>query len=129
SDGKRLASTSIDTQLIIYTPENISDVVQVKGAHQLNRVTCSKWLDNQTLLTGGNDCCLKNGILQQMGHNNRFPDDETESALFGPFSWILGFQSNSRAQRLAKLGWKPHRPNMLHSIEEQVDAALLDAKN
>ncbi|CAF4151126.1 unnamed protein product, partial [Adineta steineri] len=33
------------------------------------------------------------------------------------------------AERLAKLGWKPHRPNMIDCIEEQVDAILNDTKN
>ncbi|CAF1114952.1 unnamed protein product [Didymodactylos carnosus] len=58
-DGKKLASTGIDTHLMLYLPENVSKVTQVKGAHQLNPVTCSAWLTNDTLFTGGNDCCLK----------------------------------------------------------------------
>ncbi|CAF1650290.1 unnamed protein product, partial [Didymodactylos carnosus] len=70
----------------------------------------------------------KRGVLKSPQVTS-FPDDEIEGALFGPFSWVLGCQSNSKAQRLAKLGWKPHRPNMLDSIEEQVDALLIDAKN
>jgi len=70
----------------------------------------------------------KKGVLKSPKVTS-FPDDEIESALFGPFSWVLGCQSNSKAERLAKLGWKPHRPNMLDSIEEQVDALLNDEKN
>lgn len=58
-DGKKLASVSVDTHLMIYQPENISKVIQVKGAHPLNPVTSLAWLDNQTLLTGANDCCLR----------------------------------------------------------------------
>lgn len=30
-DGKKLASVSVDTHLMIYQPENISKVIQVKG--------------------------------------------------------------------------------------------------
>jgi len=73
-DGTKLASVAIDTHLMIYQPENITKVTQVKGkinhfefqfiyffqgAHPLNPVTCLAWLDNDTLLTGGNDCCLR----------------------------------------------------------------------
>ncbi|CAF3475568.1 unnamed protein product [Rotaria socialis] len=58
-DGKKLASVAIDTHLMIHQTENISKVTQVKGAHPLNPVTCLAWLDNDTLLTGGNDCCLR----------------------------------------------------------------------
>jgi WD40 repeat protein len=74
-DGKKLASVAIDTHLMIYQPDNITKVTQVKGkinifisfklalcvigAHPLNPVTCLAWLDNDTLLTGGNDCCLR----------------------------------------------------------------------
>ncbi|CAF0829835.1 unnamed protein product [Rotaria sp. Silwood1] len=58
-DGKKLASVAIDTHLMIYQTENITKVTQVKGAHPLNPVTCLTWLDNDTLLTGGNDCCLR----------------------------------------------------------------------
>jgi nucleoside-diphosphate-sugar epimerase len=46
-----------------------------------------------------------------------FPDDEVESSLFGIYSWfIAGSQSNSKAERIRKLGWKPHRPSVLDSV-------------
>jgi nucleoside-diphosphate-sugar epimerase len=58
-----------------------------------------------------------------------FPDNEVEDAFFGPVSWLaLGSQANSKAERLRKLGWKPHRSGVLESIEEQVDACINDAK-
>lgn len=54
-----------------------------------------------------------------------FPDDEVESSLWGEFSWyILGSQSNAKGERLKKLGWKPHRPTIFESVEEQVDALM-----
>lgn len=31
SDGKKLASVAVDTHLMIYQPENITKVIQVKG--------------------------------------------------------------------------------------------------
>ena len=58
-----------------------------------------------------------------------FPENEVESALLGPLSWlILGSQSNSKGSRLRELGWKPQRSNVLDSIEEQVDALVNDVK-
>ena len=32
-DGKKLASVAVDTHLMIYQPENITKVIQVKGRH------------------------------------------------------------------------------------------------
>jgi nucleoside-diphosphate-sugar epimerase len=58
-----------------------------------------------------------------------FPEDEVENALGGPFGWlIVGSHSNSKAERIRKLGWKPHQPSLLDSIEEQVDALVNEAK-
>ena len=58
-----------------------------------------------------------------------FPDDEVEGTFFGPVSWIaLGSQANSKAERLRKLGWKPHRPSIFDSIEEQIDVLTNYAK-
>jgi len=56
-----------------------------------------------------------------------FPD-EVANTLIGPLSWVLGSQSNSKAERLRKLGWKPHQPSLLDSIEEQADVLINDAK-
>ncbi len=35
--------------------------------------------------------------------------------------YVIGSQSNSNAERIRKLGWKPHQPNLFDSVEEQVD--------
>ncbi|CAF1198185.1 unnamed protein product [Rotaria sp. Silwood1] len=79
--------------------EKIGEVLHKKGAIKLSKVTT-------------------------------FPDDEVEDALWGPASWgALGSQSNSKAERLRKLGWKPHRPNLFDSVEEQADALINDVKN
>jgi len=59
-----------------------------------------------------------------------FPDDEVESNLWGKRSWfIVGSQSNSKAERVRKLGWKPHRPSLFDSVEEQVDALINNPKD
>lgn len=58
-----------------------------------------------------------------------FPDNEVEDALIGKISWpIVGSQSNSKAERLRKLGWKPHRPSVFDSVEEQMDALISETK-
>jgi nucleoside-diphosphate-sugar epimerase len=75
------------------------------------------------------DVLHKKGLINSTKITS-FPDEEVENALFGIFSWgALGSQSNSKAERLRKLGWNPHRPNVLDSIEEQVDALINDTKN
>jgi nucleoside-diphosphate-sugar epimerase len=59
-----------------------------------------------------------------------FPDDEVESALIGPLSWLaVGSQSNCKAGRVRQLGWNPHRPSLFDSVEEQVDALINETKN
>ncbi|CAF3814976.1 unnamed protein product [Adineta steineri] len=51
-----------------------------------------------------------------------FPEDEVESSLWGKDSWyVVGSESNSKAERVRKLGWKPHQPSLLDSVEEQAD--------
>jgi nucleoside-diphosphate-sugar epimerase len=58
-----------------------------------------------------------------------FPDDEVESALVGPLSWlVVGSQSNCKAGRVRQLGWNPHRPSLFDSVEEQVDALINETK-
>lgn len=72
---------------------------------------------------------FKKGIAQSAKVTS-FPDDEVESSLWGKFSWyVVGSQSNSKAERIRKLGWKPHRPSVFDSVEEQVDASLESSKN
>jgi len=59
-----------------------------------------------------------------------FPDDEVESSLWGKWSWFLvGSQSVANAERIRKLGWKPHRPSLFDSVEEQVDALINNPKD
>ncbi|CAF2989399.1 unnamed protein product [Rotaria sp. Silwood2] len=54
-----------------------------------------------------------------------FPDDEVESILCGECSWyLMGSQANSTAERVRKLGWKPYRPSLFDSVEEQVDISI-----
>ncbi|CAF0748341.1 unnamed protein product [Adineta steineri] len=54
-----------------------------------------------------------------------FPEDDVDSSLFTKDKWYLvGSQSNSKAERLRKLGWKPHRPSILDSVEEQADILI-----
>ena len=70
----------------------------------------------------------KKGIIESPQVTS-FPDNEVEDALWGSNSWTaLGSQSNCKAERIRKLGWKPHRPNVLDSIEEQVDALINETK-
>jgi nucleoside-diphosphate-sugar epimerase len=59
-----------------------------------------------------------------------FPDDEVESILWGKLSWyVVGSESNSKAERVRKLGWKPTRPSVFDSVEEQIDASIKNPEN
>ena len=59
-----------------------------------------------------------------------FPENEVEDSLWGKYSWyVVGSQSNSKAERVRKLGWKPHRPSLFDSVEETVDVLINESKN
>ncbi|CAF4626311.1 unnamed protein product [Rotaria sp. Silwood1] len=59
-----------------------------------------------------------------------FPDNEVESSLRGTSSWFLmGSQANSKAERIRKLGWKPYRPSLFDSVDEQVDVLIDNIKD
>jgi nucleoside-diphosphate-sugar epimerase len=71
----------------------------------------------------------KKGIVKS-SEVTSFPDDEVESNLLDIYSWlVLGSQANSKAERVRKLGWKPHRPSLFDSVEEQVDALINNTKD
>ena len=70
----------------------------------------------------------KKGVIKSSDVTS-FPDNEVESSLCGKASWYLvGSQSNSKAERVRKLGWQPHRPNIFDSVEEQVNAIMNNNK-
>lgn len=67
---------------------------------------------------------LKKGICNS-SEVTSFPENEIESSLLGGYTnFALASQSNSKAERVRKLGWKPYRPSLFDSVEEQVDAFL-----
>ncbi|UJR08018.1 hypothetical protein I4U23_012296 [Adineta vaga] len=72
---------------------------------------------------------LKKGVTKS-AEVTSFPDDEVEDNLWGKESWYaVGSQSNSKADRLRKLGWKPHQRSLFDSVEEQVDALINEKKH
>jgi len=71
----------------------------------------------------------KKGIVKS-SEVTSFPDDEVENNLLDIYSWFLfGSQANSKAERVRKLGWNPHRPSLFDSVEEQVDALIENTKD
>ena len=69
------------------------------------------------------------GIVQSPEVSS-FSTDELDKSPPGIYSWdILGSQSNCKAERVRKLGWNPHRPTLLNSVEEQVDALINRTKD
>jgi hypothetical protein len=53
-----------------------------------------------------------------------------ESNVLGDIKWsFLGTQSNAKAERLKKLGWKPYRPSLFDSLEKDIDASMNKPEN
>jgi nucleoside-diphosphate-sugar epimerase len=70
----------------------------------------------------------KNGIIKSP-EVARLPDDEIENKFLGDFKWsLLGTQSNAKAERLRKLGWKPHQPSLFDSLEKDVESSINNTK-
>jgi len=58
-NSRFLASGSLDTNVIIWSPETKAKIVEIKGAHPMSPVTRVQWLDNNTLVTVARDCCVR----------------------------------------------------------------------
>ena len=70
----------------------------------------------------------KNGIIKSP-EVARLPDNEIDNKIFGELTWsLIGTQSSAKADRLRKLGWKPYRPNLANSIEQDVNIILENTK-
>jgi nucleoside-diphosphate-sugar epimerase len=70
----------------------------------------------------------KNGIIESP-EVATLPDDEIDKNFLGNFKWsILGTQTNAKAERLRKLGWKPHRPSLFDSLEKDVEVSINNTK-
>jgi WD40 repeat protein len=58
-DSSRLATSSVDTHCIVYSPVRVNEVMQIKNAHPLNPLLACAWLDERQLVTASQDCCLR----------------------------------------------------------------------
>jgi WD40 repeat protein len=58
-DSSRLATSSVDTHCIVYSPARVNEVVQIKNAHPLNPLSGCAWLNLNHLVTASQDCCLR----------------------------------------------------------------------
>ncbi|ESO04710.1 hypothetical protein HELRODRAFT_156976 [Helobdella robusta] len=58
-DSKHLASGALDTHCIIWDPSSKTNYTVIKGAHPQSQVTRVEWVDNNTLLSVGQDSCVK----------------------------------------------------------------------
>lgn len=57
-DSDRCAVASLDTNIIVYSVSKPSRNVKAPNAHK-DGVNAVKWLDSDTLISGGNDGCIK----------------------------------------------------------------------
>ncbi|CAD5116487.1 DgyrCDS5367 [Dimorphilus gyrociliatus] len=58
-DGKRLFSGGIDTNAFIWDPANTHSKTEIKGKHPMAIVNTVGWLDNNTVVTGADDGCVR----------------------------------------------------------------------
>jgi WD40 repeat protein len=58
-DSLLVASGSLDTSIIIWSVEKPAKHIIIKNAHAQSQVTRLAWLDNQTLVSVGQDCNTK----------------------------------------------------------------------
>jgi WD40 repeat protein len=58
-DSSRLATSSVDTHCIVYSPARVNEVMQIKNAHPLNPLSACAWLNQNHLVTASQDCCLR----------------------------------------------------------------------
>jgi len=57
-DSRHLASGSLDGNIFIWDMEKTDKRVQIKEAHR-GGVNATFWLDNNTVASAGQDCCVK----------------------------------------------------------------------
>jgi nucleoside-diphosphate-sugar epimerase len=70
----------------------------------------------------------KNGIIKSP-QVARLPDNEIEEKFLGDIKWsFIGTQSSAKADRLRKLGWKPHGPSLANSLEQDIKTFLENTK-
>lgn len=58
-DSKLVASGSLDTTIIIWSLANPSKHTIIKNAHPQSQITRLVWLDNETVISTGQDCNTK----------------------------------------------------------------------
>lgn len=64
-DSKQLCSGALDTSCVVWNPLSTNNYHVIKGAHPNSQVNRVAWLDNDTLLSAGQDCCLKQWKITQ----------------------------------------------------------------
>ncbi|XP_077294652.1 actin-interacting protein 1 flr [Arctopsyche grandis] len=58
-DGQRVASGSLDTCIIIWNLAQPAKHLVIKNAHPQSQITSLDWLDNETIVSTGQDCNTK----------------------------------------------------------------------
>lgn len=58
-DSQHLASGALDTHCIVWDPKSKTQYTVLKGAHPMSQVTRVGWVDDNTLLSAGQDSCVK----------------------------------------------------------------------
>ncbi|XP_006819809.1 actin-interacting protein 1-like [Saccoglossus kowalevskii] len=62
-DSRHMASGSLDTNIIIWSMENPNKRIVIKGAHKMSQITSLAWLNDNTVVSTGQDSCIKQWTL------------------------------------------------------------------
>ncbi|XP_070539814.1 WD repeat-containing protein 1-like [Ptychodera flava] len=58
-DNIHLVSGSLDTNIIVWNIEDADTRLKIKGAHPMSQITSVGWLDDNTVISTGQDSCVK----------------------------------------------------------------------
>jgi WD40 repeat protein len=62
-DCRHLASGSLDTNIFVWSLEKKSSRIKIQAAHPMAQITSLTWIDNNTLLSSGQDCCIRKFVI------------------------------------------------------------------
>ncbi|KXJ27431.1 WD repeat-containing protein 1-B [Exaiptasia diaphana] len=66
-DSRHMATCGLDTKVIVYKAADPGKqaIASIRGAHNASALNALEWTDNNTLVTGAEDCCLRLWTLKE----------------------------------------------------------------
>jgi len=59
ANSQYIGTGSLDTNVIVWYPENTRQKIMIKAAHPQNQINSVKWIDEHTLVSTGHDSCIR----------------------------------------------------------------------